>query len=79
MGFFSVLFTSLRDYLCDIVIGNCSFSRTKLNNHLETPRQEDTTNAPTVLANSIKEEVAVAGGSMHLLCVAPAMRKNKDL
>lgn len=64
-----------------MAVGKYSFSRTKLSNHLETHLQEDTTNAITVVKNCIKEEslVTVAGGSMHLPCGVPAMRKNKEL
>lgn len=38
MGF-SVLFTSLSGYLCDMAIGKYSLSRTNLSSHLETPLQ----------------------------------------
>lgn len=50
-----------------------------MNNQLDTPLQEDVTNAITVLENSVREEVSVAGASMHLPCGVAAMRKNKDL
>lgn len=63
-------FSSLSDYLCDMVIDKYSFSPRRERNHIETPLQDDTTNILTDLDNNTKEKVTVAGSSMHLSDVA---------
>lgn len=67
---FSVPFSSLSDYLCDMVIDKYSSSRRRERNHIEIPLQDNTTNILTDLDNNIKETVTVAGSSMHLSDVA---------